>query len=244
MAEAMTPHTDVAAYLLGRLEPGERATFEQHLASCPECRLSQHELSPVVELLTRAAPPVEVPQGLEARTLLAVERAARQEEPARKPDPVRRRSLLSRRLVFGFAPAVALAALALAFVLGRQAAGDETPGPAELEAVLVRPGGVAVAASARVVKTGIGRIISFRSDELPILPTGEYYELWFVGPGDTPRRPNRISAGTFHPDEQGRSQVTFAAAVDPTKYPVLSVTAEPGDGNPQPTGPDVLRSRP
>ena len=41
----------------------------------------------------------------------------------------------------------------------------------------------------------------------------------------------------------GVEVVTFAAAVDPAKYPVLSVTAEPGDGNPEPTGPEVLRSR-
>ena len=93
-------------------------------------------------------------------------------------------------------------------------------------------------------KTGIGRVIAFRSDSLPILPKGDYYELWFVGPGDSPARPNRISAGTFHPDEQGRSRVRFAAAVDPALYPVLSVTAEPGDGDPRATGPEVLRSRP
>jgi len=30
--------------------------------------------------------------------------------------------------------------------------------------------------------------------------------------------------------------------VDPAKYPVLSVTAEPGDGDPRRTGPEVLRS--
>lgn len=41
---------------------------------------------------------------------------------------------------------------------------------------------------------------------------------------------------------EGRSQVTFAAAVDPAKYPILSVTAEPGDGDPSPSGPDILRS--
>jgi len=87
-------------------------------------------------------------------------------------------------------------------------------------------------------------VIEFRTNELPILPKGEFYELWFVGPGDTLADPNRISAGTFHPDEAGRSQVTFAAAVDPAKYPVLSVTAEPGDGDPRRTGPEVLRSEP
>jgi Anti-sigma-K factor rskA len=79
------------------------------------------------------------------------------------------------------------------------------------------------------------------TDELPILPKGELYELWFAGPGDSPSRPNRISAGTFHPDERGRTRVRLAAAVDPALYPVLSVTKEPGDGAPQP-GVEVLRS--
>ena len=85
-------------------------------------------------------------------------------------------------------------------------------------------------------------MIDFRTDELPILPKGEYYELWFVGPGDRPGRVNRISAGTFHPDAQGRSNVRFVAAVDPAKYPGLAVTAEPGDGDPAPSRPDVMRS--
>ena len=85
-------------------------------------------------------------------------------------------------------------------------------------------------------------VIKLQTDELPILPKGDYYELWFVGPGDTPARPNRISAGTFHPDENGRSEVTFAAAVDPALFPVLSVTAEPATAT-APTGPEVLRSR-
>ena len=93
-------------------------------------------------------------------------------------------------------------------------------------------------------ETGIDRVIEFRTDELPILPKGEFYELWFVGSGDTLEQPNRISAGTFHPDAEGRSHVTLAAAVDPAVYPVLSVTAEPGDGDPRRTGPEVLRSAP
>jgi hypothetical protein len=95
-----------------------------------------------------------------------------------------------------------------------------------------------------VTKTGIGRVIAFASDDLPILPEGDYYELWFVGSGDGPARRNRISAGTFHPDPDGRSHASFTAAVDPTLYPTVSVTAEPGDGDPAPTGPEVLRSRP
>lgn len=111
---------------------------------------------------------------------------------------------------------------------------------AEFEAALEGPSGAR--AQVTGTKAGIGRLVSFRSNDLPILPKGEYYEVWFVGPGDRPGKPNRISAGTFHPDDQGRSAVDLTAAVDPAKYPELSVTAEPGDGDPAPNGPDVLRA--
>ena len=137
---------------------------------------------------------------------------------------------------------MALALAAAVFAGTRLDGGGDLPGTPELEATLTSPSG-ATSAAASVRKTGIGRVIDLRTDELPILPEGQYYELWFVGPGDRPGEPNRISAGTFHPDPEGRSNVRFAAAVDPEKYPGLAVTREPGDGDPAP-GQDVLRSRP
>lgn len=88
----------------------------------------------------------------------------------------------------------------------------------------------------------IGRAIEFRSTRLPILPKGEYYELGFASPRDRPGHPDRISAGTFHPDPEGVSDVRLTAAVDPARYPTLVVTAEPGDGDPRPGGHEVLRS--
>jgi hypothetical protein len=75
-------------------------------------------------------------------------------------------------------------------------------------------------------------------------PPPPYYELWFVGPGDTPGAPNRVSAGTFHPDSRGRVVARFFAAANPRKLPVIAVTREPRDGNPAATLPDVLRSSP
>lgn len=114
-------------------------------------------------------------------------------------------------------------------------------GVVEFESTLTAPDGQ-VRATATGIRTGIGRTVQLRTDDLPILPTGDLYELWFIGPGDTPRTPNRISAGTFHPDQQGRSHVDLTAAVDPALYPELSITAEPGDGDPAPTGPEVLRA--
>jgi anti-sigma-K factor RskA len=195
---------------------------------------ANHTDEQLVAAIREAIPPVAPPASLEAHVRDAVARDTGAREPATTRLRVRR-----RRPVLAFA-GVAVAAAALAVLLGGR---PEPAGKPELATVLRAPAGQAVAA-VEVRKTGIGRVVSFRSETLPILPKGEYYELWFVGPGDRPGRPNRISAGTFHPDEDGRSVVRFAAAVDPARYPTLSVTAEPGDGDPRATGPEVLRSSP
>ena len=222
-------HVDVAAYAAGLLEPPEAREFEAHLATCARCAAEHEEFRQVAGLLALAGEPLpEPPPGLEPLTLLAVERAAVQ--PARRPR--RRRMQLRRGLALGLA-AVAASVTAVTVLRDR---------PAPLEVVATMRGDRGVA-SVEVVKTGIGRVVRFETDDLPILPTGEYYELWWVGPRDSRRAPNRISAGTFHPDEQGAAEVTFAAAVDPAKYPRLAVTAEPGDGDPAPHGPDLLRGR-
>ena len=237
MSEA-NGHLDLGGYVLGGLSFDERCRFEAHLAACGECREEQTELDATALLLRRAVPVTAPQPDLKLRVLAAVERAvgvSLDSRPTAAAAP--RRRWLRPALGTGVG---ALAAAAVVVLLALRL--DGPAGELELQATLGSPTGAEAAVDVR--KTGIGRVIRFRSDELPILPKGEYYELWFVGPGDSPAAPNRISAGTFHPDEDGRSHVTFAAAVDPALYPVLSVTAEPGDGDPRPTGPEVLRSRP
>jgi len=294
VSERPLPHVDLAGYLSGRLGGVAGAEVERHLAGCQSCSAAAGDLRETGALLALAAPAVELPPGLERRTLAAVARAAaernghvRDARGARagelgrsaRPDlkgagearrsagaglggaagarrtsnaglggavshrsrwraaPRRRPRRARRRLALAGALAVVLA---VGLVAGAQLAQDGPEGTLELEAKL--RGADGAVATATVRETGIGRVIEFRTDELPILPKGEYYELWFVGPGDRPSDPNRISAGTFHPDERGRSRVRFAAAVDPARYPRLAVTAEPGDGDPRPNGPDLLRS--
>ncbi len=208
------------------------------------------ELERTADLLTRAgaAPDEEPPAALRARMLAAVEAEARASAPAVAPTPAPADARSQRapartrwrpRWVF---PALAGAVAAVAIALADTAPGGPE-GELELDAQLARPGSTERVASAEVRETGIGRVVRFDTRALPILPKGEFYELWFVGPGDRPGRPNRISAGTFHPDPEGRSEVRFAAAVDPARYPVLAVTAEPGDGDPRPSATEVLRSR-
>jgi anti-sigma-K factor RskA len=225
-------HPDIAARVLGRLGAGESLALERHLASCEACRAELSQLEETAAFLGLAAPASEPSAGLAGRTFAAIEREAGAMTVTRP----RRRSSRWPLGAVGAGAAVAAAVLILAVRAGSPA------GELEHQAVLAATVGPARAA-VDVRKTGIGRVITFRSDSLPILPKGDYYELWFVGPGDRPGRRNRISAGTFHPDQQGRSHVRFTAAVDPARFPVLSVTAEPGDGDPRPTGPEVLRSR-
>ena len=186
------------------------------------------ELADLVVALREAPTIEELPPALEARTLLAVRAAAGPLPRAERPRP-------RRQWLRVLAPVAVAAAVLLAVVL-RPAGELEVEGT--LAATRALPGATG---DVEVRLLDIGREIEFRSDSLPILPKGAYYELWFVGPGDSRRAPNRISAGTFHPDEDGRSHVTFTAAVDPAKYPVIAVSREPGDGDPRRTGPDVLR---
>jgi hypothetical protein len=148
-----------------------------------------------------------------------------------------------RRRVAAVAVAVAAALVGFggAQVVERLRTG--TGGGVEEFAVRVRSDDGRRQAEVEGTRVGEGRVIRLKSDDLPILPKGEFYEVWFVGPGDSPASPNRVSAGTFHPDDQGRTRIVLFGAVDPKKLPVLEITAEPGDGNPLPSGPAVLRTQ-
>jgi Anti-sigma-K factor rskA len=163
-----------------------------------------------------------------------------------RAEAARRESLRPRRRHSAWlAAAVALGGLG-GLSAGRLLGGDRSSptasGETEYDGVLYAPSGEPAAARLTVVRTGIGRVIELDTEVLPILPAGELYEVWFVGPAGEGQAAPRISAGTFHPDPDGRSHVRFAAAVDPARYPTLEVTAEPGDGDPAATGPVVLRT--
>jgi anti-sigma-K factor RskA len=218
------PHGDLAAWLLGELDHDSERAFAEHLLDCDACREEATELDSVTGMLATAAPPFTVPADLEARTFAAIDQAA----------GTRRRRRLRWRLpiAVGAVSVAAVAAVAVAVVmLGDR--GDRF----SLESV----SGEAVDVEATVQVTDVGREVELDISRLrDPRPTG-LYELWFVAPDDTRRRPNRISAGTFHPDADGTGRVRLVAAADPQRYPRLSVTLEPNDGNPRRTGDEVLR---
>ena len=75
----MTQHTwleQTAPYALGALDDDERASFEEHLATCAQCTAEVRELQEVAGLLATAAKPVSPPASLRDR-ILADARAVR-----------------------------------------------------------------------------------------------------------------------------------------------------------------------
>ena len=169
------------------------------------------EYDELAALVRLAAPPFDVPVGLEERVFARIA-------------PPRRRRL---RLWWLAAPVTVVAAAA-AFLLA---------GGGELERYELLGGGAQV--SATVQTTGVGREVTIEIDRLRDPRPDGLYELWFVAPDG-----RRVSAGTFHPDDEGRGTVRLVGAAAPEVYTQIRVSLEPADGNPRRQGPDVLRAVP
>lgn len=69
-------HPEAAGWVLGILDPDDADRFARHLQSCPDCRAAVADLGPAARLLQTATPAPPPPEGLQARTLDGVARAA------------------------------------------------------------------------------------------------------------------------------------------------------------------------
>jgi anti-sigma-K factor RskA len=249
MSDPASPHVEVAAYLLGKLEADEAAAFEAHLAGCADCRRQLEELRSLPELLATATPAISLPDALRDRTLAAVRRSAAQAEPApaapaaEAPAPAAPAPVLPRRpwwrrrwLVVAVAAAALVAALAVpgALLLFGGDGGEVT------RLALVAAEGGSGRGQVTVTRTAAGRTFDVRIQGLPPPPPGSLYELWAVHPNDTLERPQRVSLGTFTTGADGSAHLTAFTAAPADRFPVVGVTQEPVDGNPARTGPRIL----
>ena len=249
MSEPASPHVEVAAYLLGKLEADEAERFEAHLEGCADCRRHLEELGGLPALLAQAAPATALPDGLRARTLTAVreraaaDRAAAVAETAAAeeaggadaPIPLRRPWWRQRWVLAAVAAAlvVALAVPGALLVFGG-GGGDVT------RLTLVAAEGVQGRGEVTVTRTAAGRSFDVRIEGLAPAPAGSLYELWAVNAKDTMERPQRVSLGTFGVDAGGSAHFTAFTAAPAAQFPVVGVTLEPVDGSPARTGPRVL----
>lgn len=99
-------HRDLGVYVLGGLDPGERDSFERHLASCDACRDDLADLAVLPALLSR------LPAGDDARAV-----APPPAEPVLERIAAERRRARRRTRLLGVAAAVASLVAALTLVL-------------------------------------------------------------------------------------------------------------------------------
>jgi anti-sigma-K factor RskA len=249
MSEPASPHVEVAAYLLGKLEAEEAERFEAHLEGCPDCRRHLEELGGLPALLAQAAPATAVPDGLRDRTLTAVRERAAEAERARMaaetgataetgvaetPTPVRR-PWWRRRWVAVAVAAALVVALAIPGALRLFGGGGEVT-----RLTLVAAEGGKGRGLVTITRTPAGRSFDVRIEGLDPPPAGSLYELWAVSPRDTLEHPQRVSLGTFTVAADGSAHLKAFTAAPAERFPVVGVTLEPVDGNPARTGPRVL----
>lgn len=102
---------DVAAYVLGALDPEEVDTFRRHLETCVVCREEVHTLRQVADALPMAAPQHPVPRSLRRRVLAEVRAEARARTRAGRGRPTWLVGLRGAALAGSAALAVAVAAI-------------------------------------------------------------------------------------------------------------------------------------
>lgn len=212
---------DIAAYLLGALEPGEAAELERHVAGCAECEDELRRLRPAVRVLPETVERLEAPAALRGRLMEQV-----RSEAAGPAAPAARQASWRR---FGLRPVAGLAALALVVAaIGGYAISDSGSGggPKTTTVITGRSPGV-TAQMVREGETGTLRLANLHQ-----LPSGKVLQAWVQ------RGAQVVSAkALFVPNSDG----TATATIDGMDgVSTVMVTAEPRGGSVQPTSDPIV----
>lgn len=210
---------DVAAYVLGALEPSEAAELERHMAGCAECRAELRWLRPAVELLPERVERVEAPAGLRAKIVdqVRAEPGGAATEPERQAQPARGRWFRGWRPVAAFG----VVALMLAAVAGYAVRGGDSGGG---DATVVAAGKPPAVTAKLVMEGDAGTL---RLANVDSMPESKVLEAWVQREGEVER-----AGGLFVPDRAGRATTTIP---DMHGVEAVMVTAEPEGGSESPT---------
>ncbi|HEV7785402.1 MAG TPA: anti-sigma factor [Thermoanaerobaculia bacterium] len=249
------------AYALGALDADELREMEEHLAGCDECRRQLRLWNGDLEALAASVVPVAPSEMTRARILRSTAgvAGAAPAPPRRLPGwallaaaallavavwgvagQLRMRGDLERltaernrlagqveslhREVTQAHSEAQRASEALQVVAAR---GVQTVTLAGLEA--------APRAAGHTYVNPLRRDALFYAFDLPALPSGKTYELWYIAGGKP------VAAGTFSVDPQGIGSVKVEHVPDVASIQAWAVTIEPAGGVPQPTGAMVLK---
>jgi anti-sigma-K factor RskA len=249
-----------AGYVLGSLEPSERATLEAHLAAgCPECEAELARLSAGAFVLAASAPSHRAPAHLKARVLSAVRAEARrgdapESRPAPAPIPLPRARRGAPPLWrWAIAAAVLLALIGVTWqVVGtlernlaaarsqmaelRKQLDEEKSWMALLESPQSRVVELhatpqgSAELAARVIFDPVSRRALVVCDRFTA-PAGQDYQLWAIAGGGP------ASLGLVRADAAGHAVIRLTDVGDPRSLGAFAVSLEREGGSPTPTAP-------
>jgi anti-sigma-K factor RskA len=242
----------VPLHAIGVLTGPERTAVESHVATCEECAAELRGFAPVGLALAQVAPQVDPPATLRAAILAA---ARPDKAPARVPTTIMPWLAAAAMLAVTAGMALYVATLQRRIqtlegelrnalvriedgerrvnVAQRAAAAAETPlsvlTAPDVRRIDLAGQAAAPTASARVFWSR-SRGLVITAANLPALPAGRIYQLWFV----TAQAP--VSGGLLTPDDRGGLTTTLNTPPDIPNPTALAVTIEPEGGVPAPTG--------
>ena len=222
---------DLAAYMLGALEPGEAVTFERHLEGCKRCQAERRWLEPALHSLPESVDGQEPPPRLRASLMAEVRGEAGTREGVEAggteaPKESRLRWPLSRSWLLKPAAGLAVVALLVAGAVGYEVGrdGGDGRGPTTVERQL--DNGIAV----KMVQDGNRGTLQLSS--LPQVPPDKVLEAWVEREGEIEPVPALLV-----PDRNGHAETTIA---DMSGVDVVMVTEEPRGGSEMPTGEPIM----
>jgi anti-sigma-K factor RskA len=223
---------DVAAYMLGALEPEQVTELERHAEDCERCREEIRWLLPAINALPEGVERLEPPRELRERVMAEVRFDA---EPVNAPgDKPAAAGLFGRasnwlrelgsgpmglRPVAGFAAAVLVVAAVAGFAIGGGLGSDENGVTSTVVA------GKAPGVTAKMISEGDSGTLHL--DNVKQLPSDRVLEAWVQRDGEI----EPVEA-LFVPDREGRASTELP---DMEGVEVVMVTKEPSGGSESPT---------
>jgi anti-sigma-K factor RskA len=221
---------DLAAYLLGALEPEEAAALERHAENCEHCREEIRWLTPALQALPDSIERLEPPRALRTRVMSEVRADARQDgaEGAASEGGLAHRVAdwvrglgsgpMGLRPVAGVAAAVLVVAAVAGFAIGG-GLGRSDGGVSTIET------GDPLGVTAKMIDAGDSGTLHLAN--VRQLPKERVLEAWVRRDGEV----EPVEA-LFVPDREGHASTELP---DMNGVEVVMVTTEPTGGSEAPT---------
>ncbi|HKO37274.1 MAG TPA: anti-sigma factor [Solirubrobacterales bacterium] len=212
---------DLAAYMLGALDPREAEDFESHLEGCEHCQQELRWLEPALHALPDEVERTEPPPQLRASLMAEVRADAEAEARPAPARPARSRRWFLKPAV-GFAVLALLVAGVVGYGVGRDGSDEGRP-PSK---IVRQINGMTVT----MIQEGEGGKLELAG--VPQPPKDKVFEAWVERDGEVEAVPALIV-----PDRHGHAETTIA---DMSGVETLMVTVEPRGGSETPTGETVM----